>query len=325
MSDVLVTGAAGFIGAAVARQMIERGHSVVTIDDLSTGYSAWIPPQCRSIIGDLAEPAVVAELYDREFDTIFHLAGQSGGIPSFQDPVRDLKSNVVSTLMLLDLAHRTGCSSFVYASSMAIYGDPSGIPVSEDAPLAPKSFYAVGKLASEQYMRLYADRGVACTSLRINNTYGPGQDLSNLQQGMVSIFLGQAIAERRVLVKGDRRRFRDFVYVDDVVDSFVRAGQFPPKSGFAAYNVATAQATTVEQLISLIRTHLPFEISVQYAGSTPGDQFGITCAYDRIAQDLGWKPATGIEDGIARTVRWALGTCSDSLPDPAPYSPLWSD
>ncbi len=191
MRNVLVTGAAGFIGSAVARRLIELGDTVTTIDNLSTGAPENIPAACEVIIGDTSDPNVIAELGDQRFDVVFQIAGQSGGIPSFQDPVYDLHSNVSSTLMLLDVAHRTGCPAFVYASSMAVYGDPNTIPVSEDAAPHPKSFYAVGKMASEHYLRLYSDYGMRCTALRLNNVYGPGQNLSNLNQGMVKYLKGR--------------------------------------------------------------------------------------------------------------------------------------
>jgi UDP-glucose 4-epimerase len=305
LRNVLVTGAAGFIGSAVARRLIELGEAVTTIDNLSTGSTENIPSACAVIIGDASDPGVLATLGDRHFDVIFHIAGQSGGIPSFQDPVCDLHSNVTSTLRLLDIAHRSGCSTFVYASSMAVYGDPDTVPVSEDASLRPKSFYAVAKMASEHYLRLYADYGMQCTALRLNNVYGPGQDLSNLNQGMVSIFLGQAIENRHIHVKGSSRRFRDFVYIDDVVESFVRVGIGGMPSRYTTYNVATARATTVEELIEILRRNLPFDIEVRYEGSTPGDQFGITCSYKRIAFELGWRPTVGIEEGLATTCTWA--------------------
>ncbi|OXM56084.1 NAD-dependent epimerase [Amycolatopsis thailandensis] len=308
MGDTLVTGAAGFIGSWLARRLLDQGHAVLTIDNLSSGDIDNIPERCERIIGDVSDPAVIARLDGRTFDAIYHIAGQSGGIPSFDDPVSDLNSNVASTLLLLDYAYRAKCPVFVYASSMSVYGDQELMPVVETAPTVPKSFYAVGKLASEQYMRLYAERGLACTVLRFNNTYGPGQSLANLRQGMVSIFLGQALSSRRIHVKGSPDRFRDFVHISDAVESLVLAGAPTHGARFTVYNVATTHKTTVRELVETIRGNLPFPVEVCYEGSTPGDQFGIYCSYKRIHADLGWSPTVSLTEGIANTVAWALAT-----------------
>src|SRR4029079_8254772 len=128
---------------------------------------------------EVHDPETICKLENYHFNAIYHIAGQSGGVPSFDDPVYDLKANVLSTLMLLDYAKRCGSPTFVYASSMAVYGDPVALPVTECTKLKPKSFYAVGKVASESYLRLYAEQGLGCIALRLNNTYGPGQDLAN--------------------------------------------------------------------------------------------------------------------------------------------------
>lgn len=308
MRDVLVTGAAGFIGSAVAERLVALGDHVTTVDNLTTGSAKNIPAGCEVIIGDTFNPEVISQLVSRRFDAMIHLAGQSGGIPSFKDPVYDLHSNVSSTLMLLEVARQTGCSKFVYASSMAVYGDPTSIPVGENAPLVPKSFYGVGKMASEHYLRLYSDYGIRCIALRLNNVYGPGQDLTNLSQGMVSIFLGQALVDHSIHVRGDGNRFRDFVYIDDVVECFVLARKEMSNEGFSIYNVATGIATTVRELIQLIQGSLPFEVAVQYDGSTPGDQFGIVSSIERITGELNWSPTIRIEDGIGNMVRWALSS-----------------
>lgn len=306
MGKCLVTGAAGFIGSAVARRLLSDGNDVVTIDNLSTGAVENIPDGCRAVIADLRDPASLGELGGVRFDAIYHIAGQSGGIPSFQDPVYDLQANVQSTLLLLDYAKRTGCPTVVYASSMAVYGDPSELPAFENHRVEPKTFYAVGKLASEAYLRLYSDQGLACTALRLNNIYGPGQDLTNLNQGMVSIFLGQALNTQRIVVKGSTDRFRDLVYIDDAVEAFVLAGARSQPSCFRIYNVATGFGTTVREVLSLIVESLPFKVDVVVKGTTPGDQHGIYCSFERIAQDLGWNPTVKVGTGVRRMVDWAL-------------------
>jgi len=306
LKNLLVTGAAGFIGAALAKRLLEEGHHVMTVDNLSTGFIENIPNGCEYIIGDLHDEAIIRQLSGRCFDVIYHIAGQSGGITSFDDPLYDMNANITSTLLLLDYARASGCNRFIYASSMSVYGDGNICPVAEDAILMPKSFYAVGKLASEHYMRLFSTLGIKATALRLNNIYGPGQNMANTKQGMASIYMEQALRDKHIHSLGSKERFRDFVYIDDAVTSFIVAGEGQEEDAYNIYNVATGIKTTVESLVEKIRNALPFDVSVEYRGETPGDQFGIYCDYSRIAHALGWEPKIDLTTGINKMIKWAI-------------------
>ena len=220
MGKYLVTGAAGFIGSALAKSLIEEGSEVVTIDNLSTGFRSNIPDGVVFLEGDCQDQKILDQLHSNKFDAIYHIAGQSSGEISFDDPVYDLQTNTQSTLQLLQLCRQTDCKKVIYASSMSVYGQVPDEPIDETWKARPQSFYGVGKLASEHYLRIFRQFGIATASLRLFNTYGPGQNLENLRQGMVSIFLAQALRDKRIHVKGSPDRFRDFVYIDDVVQSF---------------------------------------------------------------------------------------------------------
>lgn len=303
----LVTGAAGFIGAALAKRLLDEGHQVVTIDNLSTGIKENIPAGCVFIEGNTYDPQIIAELNNFKFDAIFHMAGQSGGVTCWDDPLYDMNSNVTATLMLLDYAKNFGCKTFVYASSMSVYGDENPCPVREGDEIKPKTFYAVGKIASEHYMRIYSNEyGIKCTALRFNNVYGPGQNMKNLRQGMVSIYLAYAIKDKIIPVMGAKDRYRDFVYIDDTVEACILAAKGQEKELFNVYTTATNRKTTCEQLIKIMKTELPFEITAEYRGSTKGDQFGIFCSYEKIYNALGWEPKVKLEEGIHKMVEWAL-------------------
>lgn len=306
MGNYLVTGAAGFIGAEIARKLIERGDTVVTIDNLSSGYKEHVPAGVEFIQGDTYDKNVIAQLNNQYFDAIYHIAGQSGGVTCWEDPIYDLNSNTTSTLLLLDYAKKTGCNKFLYASTMSVYGDENPCPVREDDNIKPKSFYAVGKNASEHYMRIYSEEfGIKCTVLRLNNTYGPGQNMNNLLQGMVSIFLAQAIKDRHIVVMGDKNRYRDFVYIDDTVNAFLLAENACEKNLYNYYTVATNRKNTCERVVELIQEYLPYNVSVEYKGKTQGDQFGIFCSYEKIASSIGWAPKVSLEEGLKVMVDWA--------------------
>ncbi len=299
----LVTGAAGFIGSALARRLINEGHSVVTIDNLSNGLRENIPEGVIFIEGNCQDESIIDQLNSYQFDAIFHIAGQASAELSFEDPLYDFQTNAQSTLLLLQYALMTKCKKFIYSSTMSVYGDQPDIPITEEATTLPVSFYAVGKLASEHYLEIYSKNNIDIISLRLFNVYGPGQNMENLKQGMVSIFLAQALTNKHILVKGSPERFRDFVYIDDIINSFIislRVNQ----SGYRCYNVSTNVKTTIKDLIDKIVAYIPYEISVEYSNSTPGDQFGTYGDATKIERDLGWKYRINLDDGLKKMIKW---------------------
>jgi len=305
LPNYLVTGAAGFIGAALAKQFIEQGSKVVTIDNLSTGFRESIPEGVIFIEGNCQDESIINQLNSYQFDAIFHIAGQSSGEISFEDPVYDLQTNAQSTLLLLKYALKTNCKKFIYASTMSVYGDQPDIPITEEASTLPKSFYAVGKLASEHYLDIYSKYSIDIVALRLFNVYGPGQNMENLKQGMVSIFLAQALTNKKIIVKGSPQRFRDLVYIEDIINSFtIFLGVNKP--GYRYYNVSTGIRTTISDLLDKIIAYLPYEVSVEYSDSTPGDQFGIYGDATKIEKELGWKYQTDLDKGLKKMINSIL-------------------
>ena len=204
MKNILITGVAGFIGSKIAECLIHQGFSITGIDNLKTGCIENIPEGVNFINGDCANQEIFQKktFQGVNFHTIIHFAGQSSGEISFDDPIQDLSDNCVSTLNLLQLARKISCKRFIYASSMSVYGEAQVEPVDENHATKPLSMYAVGKLASENYLKIYEQYGISSVSLRLFNTYGPGQNMSNFRQGMVSIYLAQALEKKVSLSKG---------------------------------------------------------------------------------------------------------------------------
>ena len=305
MACYLVTGGAGFIGSAISRQLLKEGHYVIIIDNLSTAYKENIPKEAEFFEVNCQDIDIYTSIPQRKYEAIYHIAGQSSGEISFDDPIYDLQTNTQSTLLLLKFAQKTGCKRLLYASSMSVYGDQPDEATNEEAFCFPKSFYGVGKLASEHYLRIFQQYGIESTALRLFNVYGPGQNMKNLRQGMVSIFLAQALKTKKVLVKGSPDRFRDFVYIEDVVNAFIKCEK-EPKSFGKIYNVASSRKTTIRQLLEKMISKLPFEVTIEYRGNTPGDQFGIYANIQLIREDIGWKPNYSLEKGIDEMIKWAV-------------------
>ena len=297
----MVTGVGGFIGSRVARRLVQDGVRVVGVDDFSSGHRSSVPPEVDLLEMDLSQPDVPKRL-PRNCGLVLHLAGQSSGELSFRDPVDDLRRNTVSTLNLIRYASENTVDRIVFASSMSVYGDVPDLPVRESDRTEPLSCYGIAKLASERYLRLYRET-VPSVILRMFNVYGPGQDLSNNCQGMVSIYLAQALDTGTIEVRGALERFRDLVYIDDVVEVWIRAGLVDVALG-ETYNVATGVRTTVADLLEQLCVLIPGS-SHQVLPGTPGDQSGIYADVSLLSRDLGLSCSTSLAVGLERFVEWA--------------------
>lgn len=307
MANYLVTGGAGFIGAHVARGLLDQGHGVVILDNLSTGKEVNLPSRCRFLNLDISRPEDLELVPHEPFDAVLHLAAQSSGEISHEDPAHDLHANALGTLSLLEWCRRHGVSRFLYASSMAIYGLTDQLPVREDQNLDPYSFYGISKQAAEQYVRHYSKQGMDTTILRMFNVYGPGQDLGNLKQGMVSIYLAYLALGEPILVKGSLDRFRDFIYIDDVVDAWLKCLCNPNSYG-QVYNLGTGQKTLVRELLPQLISAWgqdPSVYPIEEQGGTPGDQFGIYPDVTSLRRDTGWEPKVSLAEGLSRMTSWA--------------------
>jgi UDP-glucose 4-epimerase len=307
MAKYLVTGVAGFIGAAIAKRLLDDSHEVLGIDNLSTGYLSHVPAGVHFYEMSIHDAEVLRVLKSHHFEAIFHIAGQSGGELSYADPIYDLQSNAQSTLLLLKYAVESQCNKIIYASTVSVYGEPDNcLNIPETEILNPKSFYGVGKVASENYLRIYAKQfGLDTTALRLFNVYGPGQNLNNLQQGITSIYLSQAVRGRHIHIKGSKDRFRDLIYIEDVTEAFMTVLEDKFR-GFNAYNVSTGRKTVVEDIIEAIKLNLPFDITVKYDGSTPGDVFGYTGNPNKLMVESDWTPKMMFKDGLRIMIDWVL-------------------
>lgn len=302
----LVTGGAGFIGSVIVKKLLHNGHEVHIIDNLKTGYIKNIPQNAKFIEGDFSKDEVIEQLNNTTFDGIFHIGGQSSGEISYEDPEYDLNTNTLSTLKLLQYCVKTRCKKFIYASTMSIYGEQEGKEqFCEADETNPKSFYAVGKLASEKYMEIFSKQfGIDYVALRYFNVYGPGQNLENLKQGMVSIYLKQFLDDRfdKVIVKGDLNRFRDLIYIDDVVNITIEAMN---NQNYAnkILNVGTGKKITVKDILKLIRDYTASKKEIEIAEGTPGDQFGIYADNKKLTS-LYNKPLIDFNIGLKIMIKW---------------------
>jgi UDP-glucose 4-epimerase len=302
----LVTGGAGFIGSHLARSLLAEGADVDVVDDLSTGAVENVPEGVELVELDLGAERACDRLPDRAYDAVLHLAGQSSGEKSFDDPLHDLDANARSTVALALWAKRRGVPAFLHASSMGVYGEVADPPAREDREPHPISFYGTSKLAAEHALRVLDGDAFRTVSFRMFSVYGPGQDLAELRQGMVSIYLAYMLRERAVEVRGSLDRVRDLVYVEDVVAAWRAALERPVRGSF---NVGAGEPVSVGELIAELAAACGLDAGypVEQQPGTPGDQGKLWADISRARKELGWAPATSRADGLRALVEWARG------------------
>ncbi|MFT7507220.1 MAG: UDP-glucose 4-epimerase [Acidimicrobiales bacterium] len=303
MKTYLVTGVAGFIGSALAHKLILDGHKVIGVDNLLTGLFENIPKEVVFFEFDITNFTQFEKLNEHTFDAVLHLAAQTSGEISFEDPDKDLQINVLGTLNVLRYCKTNGITRLLYASSATVYGDSDVNPIPVTQSTQPKSYYGITKLAGEHYARIFSS-DIDTTILRMFNVYGPGQNMENIKQGMVSIYLHYLAQGEPILVKGSGDRFRDFIYIDDVVSAWIAAINAERTFG-KTYNLSAGTRTTVGELIGLLTSAWGNpDHSVTYTTGTPGDAMGSRGDIVSTKEDLQWSPEVGMEEGIEKTVAW---------------------
>lgn len=310
--NVLVTGGAGFIGSTLVDRLLAEGARVDVIDDLSTGSLANLG-DARSLPGrqfsfhrlDVSSPAVMDLIAHRRPDVVFHLAAQADVRVSVARPVFDATVNILGTLQICEGALAAGVHKVVFAASGGtLYGTPEEIPVREAHPQRPESPYGVAKKAAVDYLHYYREvRGLEYTALALANVYGPRQDPHG-EAGVVSIFAGKLLNRERPVIYGDGLQTRDFVYVDDVVDAFVRSID---KGGGLICNIGTGVETSVQQLYDTMARLTGFKEPARYEPPRTGELQRSALDPGRADIHLGWKPWTSLDEGVARTLEHFKG------------------
>lgn len=310
---VLVTGGLGFIGSNLVRELVALGAEVRVIDALlpDCGGDAFNIADVRDRvdvhIADVRQEASTSFLV-RGQDVVFNLAGQVSHIDSMRDPAGDLELNCRASLALLEACRRVNPhTKVVYAGTRQVYGRPDSLPVTEAHLVRPTDINGIHKAAAEQYHLVYNNAwGVRACSLRLTNVYGPRQLVRHDRQGFIGWFIRLALEGREIQIYGDGAQLRDFVYVDDVVDAFLRAGAADACNG-QVFNVGGTAPVSHRELVSVL---------VELAGSGtcrfvewPADKKAIDIGSvysdsSRLAAATGWTPQTALAGGLARTLSY---------------------
>ncbi|EEG77514.1 NAD-dependent epimerase/dehydratase family protein [Dethiobacter alkaliphilus] len=295
--NVLVTGGAGFIGSHTVDLCIENGLNVVVVDDLSKGRLEHINQQAKFYKLDVRQTELTAVMEKEKIDAVIHLAAQSDVQTSLVNPGFDASVNILGTLNVLEASIKTGVKKVVYASSAAVYGEPQFLPIDEKHPLNGQSGYGLSKQVPEKYLSLNKTiHGLDFTALRYANVYGPRQDAAG-EGGVVAIFTDRLPRGEETIIYGDGEQTRDFVYVGDVAQANFLALQ---KGSGRIMNVSTGQGTSVNELYGLITELLGTTKAPVYAQARAGDIRDSFLANNSLGEELGWKPKTGLREGLRR-------------------------
>lgn len=299
--NFLITGAAGFLGSALANRLAWEGHQVRGLDDLSTGDPQKLSPDVHFTRGDVNDRPKLWTLL-QEVDCVYHLAARVLVAESILYPREYNASNVGGTVSLMEAMRDVGVRRVVLISSGAVYGDQGQQPLREDASPDPHSPYAVSKLAAEFYVRTIGDLwGIETVNLRVFNAYGPGQHLPASHPPVIPNFLRQAVRNGTLVVHGDGSQTRDYVFVDDVVEAMVAAAT-APSVGRRVINVGSGTETGVRELVSLVMKVTNSRAEVIYNPRTDPGVSRMCADISMARQKLGYHPRVSLAQGLRLTL-----------------------
>lgn len=299
---ILVTGGAGFIASHVVDAYVAAGHRVTVVDDMSRGRKANLNPKARFVKSDVSSPALSGLFRAGRFDAVNHHAAQIDVRISVEDPARDARANVLGLLNVLELSRRNGVKKVIFsASGGTYYGECGRRPARETDLPAPLSPYGVTKLAGEHYLRAYrALHGLRYTVLRYGNVYGPRQDPHG-EAGVVAIFCSRLLSGEPVLIYGDGRQQRDYVYVGDVARANVLALR---RATDDAVNIGTGRAVSVNGLLDGLLEASGLSVKPVHRPARAGELFRSVLDVAKAKRVLGWRPALSLVDGLGETFRF---------------------
>lgn len=302
MKKILVSGGAGFIGSNLVDALVDLGHQVFVVDDLSSGKKSYLNPSAKFYHLDITSPRLKKIFQQEKFDYVYHLAAQIDVRQSVSRPEYDNKINILGGVNILEAAKDSGVSKVIFASSGgAVYGETNEIPSPESVATYPLSPYGINKLAFEKYLYYYyVNYGLNYSILRLANVYGPRQ-FKGGEAGVIAIFVDNAVSGKESLLFGDGKQTRDFVYVQDVVSAFIKTLNIDSRGEI---NISTGTETSLLGLIELIERGLGEAIKIKQMPAKLGEQKR-SCLDNRRAQAvLDWQAQWSLADGIKETIAW---------------------
>ena len=298
---ITVTGGAGFIGSHLVDRLIEDGHTVQVIDNLYTGNKEFVHSKAQFVELDIRDPKLYSVLEEFRPDYIFHEAAQTEVSTSMSDPMLDCDINLMGLINLLNAAVKLDVKKFLMPSSAAVYGNLDTLPLNEEMIGNPSSFYGLTKLTTEHYLRIYHEAfGLPYICYRYSNVFGPRQGNGG-EGGVISIFAKAIVQGSPIIVYGDGKQTRDFIYVDDVVEANILGMQHQVTG---IYNVSTGISSSVNLLVDEFRNISGKDIEVVYDKPRLGDIRDSVLATDKSEKELLFTAKYNLHDGLIKTYEY---------------------
>ena len=313
MKDILIIGGLGFIGSNLAHSLIKKGYNVTILDAQLDPYG-WnfhniekISKEIRYIKGDIRDKVcLINHIQDK--DIIFNFAGQVSRLISLENPELDIDINVIGSLNVLEVVKmHSPATKVIFAGSRGQTGEPLYLPVDERHPDNPTDIYGINKLTAEKYHKLYFDiYDIKTTVFRINNVYGPRCQIKHGHYGVLNLFIGWALQEMPLTVYGDGKQTRDYIYIDDLIDAFLKVMDNPETDG-QMFQVGSGIETCFIDMVNIIRNtigkgeivHKPFPDTLDKI-----DINRFVSSFDKLKNTTGWAPNVSLEKGIYKTVEY---------------------
>ena len=302
---IIITGGNGFLGHNLSKKFLDKNHEVIIIDNKKSNSSA-----AKFIRCDITDERSLNKIIIKKKNIILHCAGQPSAAKSFEDPILDLKVNILGTLNILNWAKKNNTTKIIYASTFNVYEENiRSCKLKETSPCKSKSLYSVSKKAAEDYIINYGSYiGLRWNILRMFNIYGPGQDPKNKFLGMLSIFLNMARSNKKIFIKGSLDRFRDFIYIDDVVEAWYKVA-LSEKNYNKVYNLGTGKKTYIKDLLKKIIKITKSTSTIKQLDATPGDFKGCYADVNNLKKDFNFQSKTNLNLGIKNFNKWLDSIC----------------
>lgn len=305
--NIIITGGNGFLGSKLAEKFTHNGHKVIVLDinSKSFKYRKDILKKSKFIKADITSIKSLNKIKVRKKAILLHCAGQPSAALSFKNPEDDCKKNILGMINIIKFANKNKVKKIIFASTFNVYKENNHSPkLSEKSLCQPKSLLSVSKFSAENYLQVLAPHfKIKWNILRMFNVYGPGQDPKNVNLGMISIFLNMAKKDPNIRLKGSIKRFRDFIYVDDVVEAWHKLA-LDKKNHNKIYNLGSGTKVTLKTLFKYISKILNKKIIVKIEKGTPGDFLGCYANIKKIKNELNFIPKVKLKEGIKKFNDW---------------------
>ncbi len=296
MSKILVTGGAGFIGSHVTKILLDSGHKVVVLDNLSQGKKENVDSRAELVVADIRN---TPEAAFKDVDSVIHMAGLIVVPESVKDPIKYADNNVIGTIDLLESMRKANVKSIIFSSSACVYGSPENLPIKEDAPVHPDNPYGASKAAIESFLQAYnANFGFNVTILRYFNPYGPGE-MHQPETHAIPNFIKAALAKKPIPLYWNGEQIRDFIYIEDLARAHVDVlGQ----TGYNIFNIGTEKGVVVKDVVYEIFNILGFKVPINNLGKRLGDVQANYASSEKLKKVVGWQAKVSLSEGLKKTI-----------------------